>query len=474
MFQFNFHISRGLLLGLLFLLPYSLIAGKTGYHLKFKVKGEIDSVAYLGYYYGNKQYLKDTVEIQKNGSFEFKGDTVLKGGIYLIIFPPKNTYFEIVIGNEQHFSIETDLDDVVDQMNIVGSVNNLVFYDYMRFIRARRGEADSLKLVLDSMDLVKDSAGIRILQKRLGELDKDVKTYMKSVIDANKGIFYTKVLKAMLEPEIPDPPISPDGTTDSLFEYKFYKHHFFDNIDFTDDRIIRTPIYHKKIEKYLQRLTLKHPDSIIYASDVLLSKTIVNDEIFRYTLIYLLNYYAKDKIMGMDAVYVHLVEEYYMNDHAWWIDSVQLYKLTTRAMILKPILIGKKVPELNLSNEKGKTMSLHEIEAEYVILCFWDPDCGHCKKEIPYLHQVYLRLKSQGVAAYAVCTEVEIDKWKKFIEDYELDWINVADPYFRSNVRDKFDIVVTPKIFLLDKDKTIIAKRIAADQVEQFLERLLN
>ena len=68
-----------------------------------------------------------------------------------------------------------------------------------------------------------------------------------------------------------------------------------------------------------------------------------------------------------------------------------------------------------------------------------------------------------------MCVEIEIDKWKNYIKENELDWINVADPNLRNNFRHDFDISTTPQIFILDKEKKIIAKRLDVEQIEDFI-----
>jgi alkyl hydroperoxide reductase subunit AhpC len=123
-----------------------------------------------------------------------------------------------------------------------------------------------------------------------------------------------------------------------------------------------------------------------------------------------------------------------------------------------------------------KFYGLHDVKAKYTILTFWDPDCGHCKKEIPKLYESYEKLKSFGAEVYAVATMPveEVNKWTDFINQNKLNWINVADPYHRSNFRFEYDIQSTPQIYVLDQDKKILAKRIAAEQVEDFVHHLAD
>src|SRR3954470_18400049 len=90
----------------LLLFPFILFAkGDKGYDIKVRIVGLKDTVAYLGHHFGDKQYVRDTARVDKDGWVEFKGDTALPGGIYLIVMPGK-TYFEILVNNtEQKFTI---------------------------------------------------------------------------------------------------------------------------------------------------------------------------------------------------------------------------------------------------------------------------------------------------------------------------------------------------------------------------------
>jgi alkyl hydroperoxide reductase subunit AhpC len=182
--------------------------------------------------------------------------------------------------------------------------------------------------------------------------------------------------------------------------------------------------------------------------------------------------------MGMDAVYVHLVDKYYATGQAFWMknDTVSLYKMMDRSSKIKPTLIGAKAPNLILSDTSLKRpYSLYDLKSKYTILVFWDHDCGHCKKEIPVLAKEYDKLKSLGATVYAVstCSYEEIDKWEKFITENACNWINVGDPYFQQNpnFRTLYDISSTPVIYILDKDKIIRAKRISVDQIEDFITK---
>jgi peroxiredoxin len=202
-------------------------------------------------------------------------------------------------------------------------------------------------------------------------------------------------------------------------------------------------------------------------------------ELFKYTLVYMLNEMAKSKIMGFDAAYVHLVKNYYSKGLTPWVDTVQLYKINERGRILEPLLIGKKAMNIQLADTTLKTYhSLYDIKSRFTVICFWDPDCGHCKKEVPKLAESYHKMKKEGIDVEMFCPSImaieEMKKWTDFIKEHKLDWINVADPYRQNNFRFEWDIQSTPQIYILDKDKIIRAKRIGAEQVEDFIKHEID
>jgi thiol-disulfide isomerase/thioredoxin len=145
-----------------------------------------------------------------------------------------------------------------------------------------------------------------------------------------------------------------------------------------------------------------------------------------------------------------------------------------RGTILEPLLLGKKAQNIVLADTTLKRYyNLYNLPNKYVVLCFWDPDCGHCKKEVPVLLEAYHNLKKKGVDvevfAPAIMGKEKLDEWTKFIREKGLDWINVADPFRQNNYRYEWDIQSTPQIYILDKNKIIKAKRIGAEQVEDFI-----
>lgn len=452
----------------------SIFAGtQDGYNIKITVKGVKEgATCILANYYGDKQYIKDSAIVNAKGELIFKGKEKFPEGIYLLV-PPNKKYFDFVMDAEQNFSLETDTTDLIKNMKVKGSEENKFFYDYQSFMSSKQKQIEPLQVLYKKTKNNKDSS--KLLQDKIAAIDKEVKDYKLTFIKSNPKSFVSKLFKAMEEPEIPEAPILANGVKDSTFAYRYYKSHFFDNLDFSDERLLRTPIFHNKIKQYMDKLTPQTPDSINVSTDYLIGKAQANKEVFKYVVYWLTYTYESSNIMGMDAVFVHLVEKYYVTKQAFWVDSTQLFKITNRAYTLKPLLLGKNAPSINMMDTIGKPFSLYDVKSKYTVLVFWDHGCGHCKKEVPKLAELYHKsLKAKGVAVYAIETEDKPDDWKKFIIENKLDWINVHQPdqYQRAVTKKIYDIYSTPVIYLLDEKKIIKAKRIDVEQLENFIDML--
>ncbi len=443
---------------------YSAMAAPPKYKLSFAIKGLEHKVCLLGFYYGDKTYISldkngkdDTVVADAHGSFTFSRDTTLQPGIYFVLTRTKKS-FQFIIDKEQKFSIEGDTaGDFITNLKAKESPENSMFFDYLRYVTVKHLEAVKY-------EKQKNSAMI-------DSVNREVQRYKDDFVRKHPDMLLSTVFKANEEPVLPPTPKLPNGRPDSTFPYRYYKAHFFDHVNFSDGRLVRTPVLFPLIKEYLDRLTMPIPDSVIVAADYLVGKAKANREMFKFVVAYITNKYETSNIMGMDAVFVHMADNYYTPDQAYWVSPSQLEKLKERAAQLKPVLIGKHVPPLALPDTSLAIQVIDSVRARYTVLYFWDYDCGFCQKETPKLVKWYDSAKAQGIEVYAVETnENELAKWKDYIRKNNLDWINVADRYHTSNFHHVFAIVSTPVVYVLDENKNIIAKNIDVSELNKVIK----
>jgi len=454
-----------------FFVTTSLSAQKKGYNIKVTLDNYHDSILYLVNYYGKTNQIKDTAFVKK-GAFVFSGEEALKGGIYLCVTKERK-YFEMLVDQEQHFSIHTKNDDFVGSAKIKGSQDNQDFYTYLKFLEGKDKERKNLEETYKNK--LEDKDAKAEMEKKMKVINTAVIDYKEAYIKENPNAFLTLILNASKEPEIPkELPLNDKGEPDSTYIYKYYKAHFFDGFDFADERLLRTPLYASKIKKYFKQVLLQHPDTLIKEADEIIAKAKPNKETYKYCIWYFTYETETSQIMGIDAVFVHLVKKYYETGEAYWINETVLKNITERAHVLDKLWIGKEAPNMIMIDTLNNLKALYGLNADYTVVLFWDPDCGHCRHEIPIIRDwINENGDHYGAKVFAVCSDTNLVKWKTFLRKNKIQqWNNVNGTRSATkNYHDLYDIISTPTIYLLDKDKKIIAKRLGAEQVEEFIKR---
>ncbi len=434
------------------------------YTIKITVENFSDSIAYLGYHFADKRFVQDTLPVDSNHTVIITSNTPYKSGLYFFYTPA--VYFEFIV-NEPEIILQTKGEDYVANMQVIKSEENRIFNEMQLYVTGKRKTYGKLAARADS--LKEDSLALDQIRKKLKAIDTSVKEYQNELITRHPDTFVARMVAAMQKPEIPDS-LNGNDNEHSIKRYQYYKNHFFDGVDLADAGLLRSPIFHQKIAEFLDKVIIQNPDSVIQEIDFLLNAAAENDEVYRYMLVTLTNKYETSSIMGMDKVFVHLVEQYYLTGTAEWVDADMLQKLSDRIATLKPNFIGNQAPPLILNDTLLTTVSLYDVHADYTILYFYDPDCGHCKKKTPVLYEAYGNLRNKNIEVLAINITTNTDRWKEYITENEFDWINLMDSFGRSDFRYYYDVRSTPTLYILDKDKKIIAKKLDATQVEEFID----
>ena len=324
-------------------------------------------------------------------------------------------------------------------------------------------------------------------EKNYATYNNELNNYRDGIIKNNPTSMMAALLSAMKEPVYPS--VIPVTRQDSVNNYNEYKKHFWDGITFMDDRIIRTPFFLKKLERYYREVILPEPDTIIRDVDYKLLLARSAPEMYKFLLNWITDEYINPKYMGQDAVFVHLFEKYHSKGISSWLNEKQLTAISNRAYMLMSNLIGEKAADLDMVDSTGKPTPLYSVNSAYTVICFWDPNCGHCKIELPRLDSIYqASWKDHGVKIYAVFTpddknDTKTD-WVNYIKANHLsDWTHVyqtkesRDLEIKNNqpgFRQLYDARLTPTLYLLDENKRIIAKQLSIEQFDDFITAKLK
>lgn len=454
--------------------------------ITIKVNGLADSTVYLANYYGEKLYYNDTTRADANGVFTFAGKPYEEGGKYAVVLPgPK--FFDIIV-TEEDIELETDVNDLVGGLKVTKSQENEVFVDYLRFIQQKKEQ----RVPFDSV--LRDSTATEAQKEKataqIKALNDQVEAFQSSIIEAYPNLLFSKMLKMSIDVEVPDPPAGVEN--ERLWRYYTYREMYWDNVDLKDPRLVRDQMFHRKLDRYWSQVLPQVPDSLLQHGKELV-EMMDNYDMFKYTVHHITYAAEASNVMCMDKVFYGLVQEYYVTGRVDWLNEDQLDKVIERASELQYTLCGEPVPNLILPDTTlTNWVSLYDLDNKYTVLAIWESTCGHCKKEMPRLQELYEKWQPKGLEIYAIGNDFETEPWMKFIRDKKLgDWIHVSDnPAINEtdsatkliyggvtnllslNFRSTFDVYSTPKLFLLDEEKRVIAKQLSAEQIGELLARL--
>ena len=497
---------KKIILLLVVLFTFNTIKAQNAYDIKINLKHCKDTIAYLTFYQFDKNMIVDTCTNIKNGKIEFNGKKKLYKGIYSLVGQGKSIYFDFFVDDEnQNLDISSEsISNYKESLQCSNSKNQNDFFEYIKYFEVQKLDFESYLTKTKGLNK-KDSTDFMSGKQKL--INENIESYEKSFIQKNKGTFISDALNLKMEKYLKDIPKASNGRLDSIAVFDYYKKHYWDEVDFKEDGLARTPFFYGRLTRYFESVVIRDPEAVSVEIDRIMNQAIEGSIMYKLLLANFVNKYETSKVMGFDKVFVYIVDKYFKTGKAKDIynDDNIVNNIINRATILRPLLLEEIAPELpmipieshdkisKMGFETAKTseeltkifyanaaeiektfIKLRSIKAKYTLLVFWDVDCSHCQVEIPKLIDLYHQLLKDkiDVKVFSVYTQQEFGKYKKYVEEKKLDWINVYDGVHYNNLKDKYDIYSTPVIYILDKDKKIKAKRIDVNQIKPILTAL--
>ncbi len=434
-------------------------------------------IAYLTHHAGGSLSVEDSAAVSEKGLAVFKGKRTLPPGIYAIVFPGKKISTDFLIGKQKdvNISIKADTADLL-KMQVTGAPENVLFQQYQQFVAVKGKQLFQERQAYLNAVSAKDSA---LHEAAYNKTNQELNDYRNNLIKTQPNSIMAVILNAMKEP--PYPTKIPVTRQDSLDNYQFYKAHYWDGTTFMDEAVVRTPFFAPKLKRYYGEVLPQSPDSIIKDADYKLLLARSAPEMYKYLLNWLTDTYINPKYMGQDAVFVHLFEKYHSKGLSPWLNEKQMEAITRRAYMLMSNLVGEKAANLEMLDTAGKVSALYDLKSDYTVVVFWDPNCGHCKEEIPRVDSIYrASWKNKNVGIYAVLSEPGVEGWKKYIQDNHLaGWTHVyqtpemkkaESDLQRPSFRQLYDVTQTPTLYLLDKEKRIVGKKLTLEQLNELMQ----
>lgn len=419
---------------ILLALVLSIPAAAKGYKVVLdSTKGDTTSYVLCGWEWGEK-FRIDTVKAARSGKVTFSAKEDLKCGNYAVyeLSGRKITEF-IVPRRNKDFSIQFAKDGKGYSVKR-GNGENKLFVGFQNFLNYGWSKLESA-----------EEFAARLVQMK-----------EKAATEFPNSLTHIILESALSKPESAA--------------------HMKSSFPFSDTIILNTQFAEDKVEQYLRLLQYNHNDTIIKYVDSLVSSG-GNKKLQGRLAHTAFQFFHDSEIMGQEGVAVDIAQKWFLSNKLEWPNEEGKFMLRTFVEFNKHSLIGMDAPELVLKDTLGENVPLRSLEGEYTIVYFYTDDCITCRKETPQLVDFVNGYEGGPLTVYAVYADNKPERWKDYIEKnlfiYSpfMNWVNVYDPDYESNFQMLYNVVKTPQMFLLDREKKIVGRGLNVKGLKELLEQ---
>ncbi|MCQ2336361.1 MAG: thioredoxin family protein [Paludibacteraceae bacterium] len=457
----------------------SAMGGKK-HNIKISAPELQNDTVYLGRYFMGKVRTLDSLVLDNKGIGAFKGGESLKEGIY-VLYLKDGSYVDMLVGSDQTIDVKLDTLNMPYNVRFSKAKETEDFYKFSMFYFDKQKEGKTIASAVPqdaTMEQRKEA------MEKMQALGKAVKAKQDSLLKEYEGKTLALFLNGyqMVEPPeftIPDGCANPDSAR-MAFYYAFFRDHYFDNVNLSDERTYYMPFIGSRLDTYLNRVLVQRYDSIIPQAINMVEMSRGSDSTFKIMANYMLGYATNydlpgfldmRHIMGIDNLIVELADRYYLNGEAFWADSALIEKVRKKADKIRYCQIGKPAQNIALADADSVYTPIYDMAGtKFTVLVFYEPDCGHCQKRLPIVSEYYKQFSgSPDVKVIAVCMTDDKQGWQNFIKEYKTEnLINVWDPNRTSEYWKYYDTSETPMILVMDSDKNIIVRNIEPEVLNYF------
>lgn len=421
--------------------------------------------------FAEQRFLLDSALIDASGRLVFEQPKLYQQGLLYVLLPD-NSSLPLLATEDQNFSMRSRQGSLVEAMEVSGSLDNELLYQNLRFEANFQVRYQAVSQQLKGV--TPTSPNFSSLKAQTDALLEERKQHLQALFTGYPQSFFVKYKLAGQNPELKDIR-KPDGSPDERAQLAHYRADFWDQVDFSDERLLRTPVIFNKLKRYITELTPQQPDSLKQAADALVSKVLEYPAYYQLFVNWIALQYepTKTTLMDGEAVYVHIIKQYITYERAFWTDSTQVRALQRRAHEMSASLVGLPGPNVSAKDPSGQMRSLLDLKAPYLVVFMFNPTCEHCIAETPKLLEFYHSRTQRDVDIFTIALDTDDAEWKAYLAQSKLPFTHVFDPTNRA-IYAKYFVDITPEVYVLNPERIIIGKNLKVSQIAEIIERDQN
>jgi len=265
--------------------------------------------------------------------------------------------------------------------------------------------------------------------------------------------------------------LAPELTEAGRREYTI--EHFFDPIDFSDVELVRSNVYTTLAIDYISLYSNPNftqeqlENAFIGAVDKIMYEAMDNSIVYEFIVDYLVGGFER---FHFDKVLDYIAENYTPEQCE---NEERKTDLQTRLKKYAELTNGKQAPDITIPGVNGKQIKLSKIRAEYTLVLFWASWCPHCNETLPKILNIYENSTNRKkLEVLSISLDKEMEEWKSAIDSANYTWLDACDlKAWDGPSAVDYNVYATPSMFLLDKDKKIVAKPITFEELLRALQK---
>lgn len=423
------------------------------------ISGLENEKLYLMQLMGENRRIIDTAQTDNTGAFTFVANENMEPGMYVVI-KGQGQAVELIYNNE-NIQFTTSGFAAEDGIQIISSIENLIYYDYLGIKGMNMYKLDVLGALIANYP-----PNDKFYQDALNQynlLQNQLNNRIDELIDNNPLTLASKYLKA-------DRPTFVDPTLTNDEQNIFLKQHFFDRIDFSDTMLIRSTFLTSKVVGYLSLFQnnansqKELEDNMLMGVDSVLSLAQADQQVYEFLVEFLIRGFES---IGFERGLEHIAAASTLDQFCE--NTERKLKLENKLELIKKLAIGQPAPNFITTDIVGNYFELNKVEAKRTLLVFWASWCPHCDEIMPVINSFYKGNNELKVISISIDESKE--ELMNSIEESDYNWTYIAELQgWNGPIIEEYGIVATPSIFVLDENKKIIGKPIGKEEVIKLLE----
>ena len=405
----------------------------------------------LASFYGDRFRVLDSMDTE-SGFFYFILPEDTPPGIFRIIYADRvdsirtqNRFVEFIF-NMENLEIFVASSERGPVPYFENSMENLVYSEFMEFELDYEAQLMSVYGQLYPIQRDNEDAAARY-----NAIQIERERYMDSITNLYPDLYAVRIMNAFRAPMIPGE-MGHQERIDTL------KKCFFDQAPIDEPMLLYAPVYTFKLIDYLSLYKVdtltknQQEEAFMEAVDWIMLNVSREEELRGFVVEFLLEGF---ELLQMERVQMHLADHYL--DEACESDIVEL--VLSRMEGYKKMTPGQQAPEIIIRDVEGKDHQLSELGHTYVLVLFWSSTCEGCRELLPELHDWYLTENTYDLEVVAISIDTSVANFEYLYKQLKPSWITSHEPLgWYGKVSSDYQVYATPSLFLLNSERTILAR----------------